>query len=156
MKKSLDQYNDAHDGVKKTWDIMQSDFKCCGVNNSTDWTGKGSFSAGKLKWYTQCHQRVRNREEKTQTFFYLGQTVRADTFGRIYLGSQKSSQMAAYVHKSKNKDSSLNVNNLLSNKYPISKFDLTEWLIAIVFTYFFKGWVYYSWIYLQFIHSFVK
>jgi len=47
MKKSLDQYEDpAHDGVKQTWDIMQSDFECCGVNNSTDWSGKGSLSAG--------------------------------------------------------------------------------------------------------------
>ena len=48
MNKSLDQYDDAHDGVKKTWDIMQSDFKCCGVSNSSDWTGKGSLSTGKL------------------------------------------------------------------------------------------------------------
>jgi CD63 antigen len=43
MKKSLDQYDDDHDGVKKTWDIMQSDFKCCGVSNSSDWIGKGSL-----------------------------------------------------------------------------------------------------------------
>ena len=46
MKKSLDQYGDAHAGVKQTWDIMQSDFKCCGVSNSTDWKGKGSLSEG--------------------------------------------------------------------------------------------------------------
>ena len=46
MKKSLDQYDDAHDGVKKTWNIMQSYFKCCGVSNATDWTGKGSLGAG--------------------------------------------------------------------------------------------------------------
>jgi CD63 antigen len=44
MKKSLDKYDDAHAGVKSTWDIMQSDFQCCGVSNSTDWTGRGSLS----------------------------------------------------------------------------------------------------------------
>ena len=47
----------------------------------------------------------------------LGRTVRADTFGRIFLGSQKLSQMAAYVGKSKNEESSVNINNILSNKY---------------------------------------
>ena len=36
-----------------------------------------------------------------------------DTFG------QKSSQMAAYVRKSKDVKSSLNVNNILSNKYQL-------------------------------------
>ena len=46
--------------------------------------------------------------------------------------------MAAFVHKSKNIESSLNLNNLLANKYPIIMFDLTKWLIAIVFAYFFK------------------
>ena len=50
MKKSLDQYDDAHDGVKKTWDIMQSDFECCGVSNSSDWKGKGSLGESKLNF----------------------------------------------------------------------------------------------------------
>ena len=43
--------------------------------------------------------------------FFLGRTVRADIFGRIYLGSKKFSQMAAFVGKSKNIESSLNLNN---------------------------------------------
>ena len=41
-------------------------------------------------------------------------------------GKNITSQMAAFVHKSKNVESSLNLNNLLSNKYPISMFDLTK------------------------------
>ena len=81
------------------------------------------------------------REERTERgqlrfFFNLGRTVRADILDQIFLGSQKTSQMAAYVPKSKNVESSLNFNNLFSNKYPNNMFDLTKWLIAIVFTYF--------------------
>ena len=56
----------------------------------------------------------------------LGRTVRADIMGQIFLGSQKSSQMAAYVCKSNNEDSSLDINNPLSNKFPISMFDITK------------------------------
>ena len=63
---------------------------------------------------------------KNSDFLFLGRTVRADILGKIFLGSQKSSQMAAFVHKSKNVESSLNLNNLLSNKYPISMFNLTK------------------------------
>ena len=68
---------------------------------------------------TGAAQRVKNREGKTQIFCFW-----ARQSGQIFLGSQKSSQMAAFVCKSKNVESSLNLNNLLSNKYPISMFDL--------------------------------
>jgi len=40
MKESMTNYDDQHQGVKETWDIMQADFKCCGVMNSSDWTDK--------------------------------------------------------------------------------------------------------------------
>ena len=33
-------------------------------------------------------------------YYYLGRTIRADFLGQIFLGSQKTSQMAAYVLKS--------------------------------------------------------
>ena len=59
-------------------------------------------------------------------FLFLGRTVRADIFGRLFLGSQKSSQMAPYAVKSKNEESFVNINNPLSKKYPISMFDITE------------------------------
>ena len=59
-------------------------------------------------------------------FFLLGRTVRADIFGRIFLGSQKFSQMAAYVCKSENVESSVTINNILSNKHSISMFDLSK------------------------------
>jgi hypothetical protein len=50
-----------------------------------------------------------NSESKEQRgensdFLFLGQTVRADIFGRLFLGSQKSSQMAPYAVKSKNEE----------------------------------------------------
>ena len=67
-------------------------------------------------------------------FLFLGQTVRADIFGRLFLGSQKSSQIAAYACKSKDGEAGVNINNLLSNKYPIIMFDLTKLLKTIIFT----------------------
>ena len=46
------------------------------------------------------------RGENSDFCFWAGQS------GQIFLGSQKSSQMAAFVHKSKNVESSLNSNTL--------------------------------------------
>jgi len=47
MVESLKNYgDDDHKGVTETWDIMQSDFKCCGVDNYTDWEGKPHFTTG--------------------------------------------------------------------------------------------------------------
>ena len=77
-------------------------------------------------------------------FLFLGQTVRADIFGRLFLGSQKSSQIAAYACKSKDGEAGVNINNLLSNKFSISTFDKIKSLITIVFTYLFKDLVYCS------------
>ena len=48
--------------------------------------------------------------------------------------------MAAYVCKSKNVESSLDVNNIFSNKYTVGMFDLTKLLIAMVLTYFLNIW----------------
>jgi len=45
MNTSLQNYGeDEHKGVTETWDIMQNDFKCCGVNNYTDWAGTPAFT----------------------------------------------------------------------------------------------------------------
>jgi len=45
MADSLKNYNEEeHKGVTETWNIMQSDFKCCGVNNFTDWEGTPAFT----------------------------------------------------------------------------------------------------------------
>ena len=71
-------------------------------------------------------ERKEQRGDNSDFFFNLGRTVKADILDRIFLGSQKTSQMAAYVPKSKNVESSLNFNNLFSNKYPINMFDLTK------------------------------
>ena len=60
----------------------------------------------------------RYREGKTLIFCFWA--------GQIFLCSQKSSQMAAFVCKSKTVESSLNLNNLLLNKYPISMFGLSK------------------------------
>ena len=67
-------------------------------------------------------------------FLFLGLTVRADIFGQLFLGSQKSSQMAPYAVQSKNEESFVNINNPLSKKYPISMFDITKLLKTIIFT----------------------
>jgi len=42
MEKSLDEYNKPEkEGVKKTWDEIQEEFTCCGVQNGPeDWRGK--------------------------------------------------------------------------------------------------------------------
>ena len=48
-------------------------------------------------------------------FLFLGRTFRADIFGRIFLGCQKSSQKVAFMRRSKDVISSLNLNNLLPN-----------------------------------------
>ena len=55
-------------------------------------------------------ERKEKRGENSD-FWFLGRTVRADMFGRIYLGSKKVSQMAAFGGKSKSIESSLNLNN---------------------------------------------
>jgi hypothetical protein len=78
------------------------------------------------------NQRVKNREGKTQFFCFWA--VRADIFGRSSLGCQKSSQMAPYANKSKNEESFVDINNLLSKKYPISMFDITKLLKITMFT----------------------
>jgi CD63 antigen len=42
MEKSLDEYNKPEkEGVKKTWDEIQEEFSCCGVQNGpADWKNK--------------------------------------------------------------------------------------------------------------------
>ena len=58
-----------------------------------------------------CKPESKEKRGENSDFWFLGRTVRADIFGRIYLGSKKFSQMAAFVGKSKNIESSLNLNN---------------------------------------------
>uniref|UniRef100_A0A3B5LXR5 Tetraspanin n=1 Tax=Xiphophorus couchianus TaxID=32473 RepID=A0A3B5LXR5_9TELE len=36
LKEGMKKYNSEHE-LKKSWDNVQKMFKCCGVNNSTDW-----------------------------------------------------------------------------------------------------------------------
>ena len=61
----------------------------------------------------EMKSRAESKEKRGENsdFWFLGRTVRADIFGWIYLGSKKFSQMAAFVGKSKNIESSLNLNN---------------------------------------------
>ena len=38
MVEGMDNYGkDAYGGVTETWDFVQSELDCCGVNNYTDW-----------------------------------------------------------------------------------------------------------------------
>jgi hypothetical protein len=82
------------------------------------------------------HLTPESKEQRGESsdFLYMGRTVRADIFGRSFLGSQKSSQMAPYAIKSEYEESFVDINNLLSKKYPISMFDLTKLLKTIMFT----------------------
>merc|ERR1719347_899621 len=41
MNNGMENYGKPkHDGVTHTWDLIQSNFKCCGVTNMTDWKDK--------------------------------------------------------------------------------------------------------------------
>merc|ERR1711936_1088151 len=45
MAESLENYKRGeHEGVTLTWDKIQKEFECCGVNNSTDWEGTPAFN----------------------------------------------------------------------------------------------------------------
>lgn len=77
------------------------------------WFFFSSMKISKRSWVNICMLPTESKEkrEENSDFWFLGRTVRADIFGRIYLGSKKFSQMAAFVGKSKNIESSLNLNN---------------------------------------------
>ena len=47
MVKGLDNYgvND-HEGITNTWDAVQEQLECCGVNNYTDWMQTSKFTSG--------------------------------------------------------------------------------------------------------------
>ena len=66
-----------------------------------------------------------------QTQKISGPDCQGRYFWPDFLGSQKSSQMAAHVCENPNPKSSLNINDLVSHKYPISIFDRTKSLFAI-------------------------
>ena len=83
--------------------------------------------------------RPESKEQRGENsdFLFLGRTVRADIFGRIFLVKIPH----RWQHMSKNVESSVNIINLLSNKYPISMFDIKRWIIATVSAYLFKDLV---------------
>lgn len=48
MTKGMQEYGEAdHDGVTQTWNIMQKDFKCCGVTDFKDWKNTPFGTSGK-------------------------------------------------------------------------------------------------------------
>ena len=75
--------------------------------------GKLDADGHSLRYLVVAMPKTESKEKRGENsdFWFLGRTVRADIFGRIYLGSKKFSQMAAFVGKSKNIESSLNLNN---------------------------------------------
>ena len=41
MEKGMQNYDpEGHEGVTHTWDLVQGTYKCCGVNNASDWAWK--------------------------------------------------------------------------------------------------------------------
>jgi len=47
MNKGMQNYGkDSFEGVTHTWDIVQHEYQCCGVSNSSDWVGQDGFTQG--------------------------------------------------------------------------------------------------------------
>lgn len=49
MRETLDNYGKpGFEGVAEVWDILQSEYKCCGIESAGDWAGKGvpPFTSG--------------------------------------------------------------------------------------------------------------
>ena len=47
MEKGLQNYgSEGFEGVTTTWDLVQKDFKCCGVEDWKDWRNVTQFSDG--------------------------------------------------------------------------------------------------------------
>ena len=47
MVTALKNYGkDDHEGITNTWDAVQQQLECCGVNNFTDWRRTGGFVFG--------------------------------------------------------------------------------------------------------------
>ena len=67
-----------------------------------------------------AYSESKEQRGENSDFLFLGQTIRADILGRIYLCSQKSSQMAAYVCKSENEEYSVDIDNLFSNSIQLA------------------------------------
>ena len=78
---------------------------------TVSWALEFLWNHGKTLTIFLIDAESKEKRGENSDFWFLGRTVRADIFGRIYLGSKKFSQMAAFVGKSKNIESSLNLNN---------------------------------------------
>ena len=76
------------------------------------------------------HQQTTEKKEQRGKliFFVTGPDSQGIYFWPDILGSKKSSQMVVFVSKSQNVESSLNHNNLLSHKGPISMFDIVMFI----------------------------
>jgi ABC-type antimicrobial peptide transport system permease subunit len=80
-----------------------------------------SLQSLSINLFLSQHLEPESKEQRGKLrFLFLGRRVRADIFGRLFLGSQKFLQMAVYKVKSKNEESFVDINTLLSKKYPIS------------------------------------
>ena len=77
-----------------------------------NWPVIGLFSPLMIFWLKLIPvTESKEKRGENSVFWFLGRTVRADIFGRIDLGSKKSSQIAAFVGKIKHKESSLTLHH---------------------------------------------
>jgi len=84
MNTSLNNYgDDEHKGVTETWDIMQNDFKCCGVNNYTDWAGTTFGKSGDVP-DTCCKEKTpscgKGASESTDKIYTTGCFVKFENY----------------------------------------------------------------------------
>ena len=77
------------------WCHTSEDWGNCGPDCTTS-SGTPSSSTP-MSISGKYLQLLGKQRGENSDFLFLGQTVRADIFGRIFLSSQKSSQMAAFV-----------------------------------------------------------
>jgi len=74
MEKGMNNYGTpSFEGVTTTWDIVQKGYKCCGVENSTDWVGKAGFVADQAPDSCCVGGQIQNcGKDGSKTFFADG------------------------------------------------------------------------------------
>lgn len=76
MKDAMGRYGE-QEAATGAWDIVQSEFHCCGLSNSSDWRGEAGFCEGNLP-LTCCRTSTTvdmNGSERTDKLSFLSKPV---------------------------------------------------------------------------------
>lgn len=77
MIKAMDRYKTDLDR-KVSWDYVQEDFKCCGLNNYTEWFGKGDLGDSSvpdsccMKHSEDCGENVKGKSDLKDVIYTRG------------------------------------------------------------------------------------